>query len=148
MILNDTEVNNRLESPLNLINRLNQLNKRTTGMELFGVNQKIRDNERSAGISTSDYDDPLDEIIPDSAEKIKLGIVKTKALDVLHDSLQSLHIRLPEIGKVKDLSTIAKDMNHILTAEDSKKSNNHSQVIIYKPIINELSKYETLVVNE
>ena len=156
MLLTDEQVNTRLESPLNLVNRLNALSRKTTnGMELFIPNNSTNDSitndkhvESSAGISTANDDDELDNIIPDNAQKIKLGIVKQRALDVLHDSLNHLHMRLPEIDKIRDFSTIARDMNAILTAEDSKKSNIHQQVIVYRPVINDISKYETLVVNE
>jgi hypothetical protein len=77
-----------------------------------------------------------------------MGIVKTRALDVLHDSLGELGSRLSEVSKVRDLATIAKVANDILTADDSKKNNIGQQVIVYKPIVNDISKYETLVVNE
>jgi hypothetical protein len=92
--------------------------------------------------------DKIDELVEDSAKKIKMGIVKTRALDVLHDSLGELGSRLGEVSKVRDLATIAKVANDILTADDSKKNNIGQQVIVYKPIVNDISKYETLVVNE
>lgn len=155
MILTDEQITSRLESPLNLINRLKKLTDKSNSMDLFiptGFDvSSVREvsvvglnNESSAVLD----DDSLDDIIPDSADKIKMGLVKSKALDVLHDSLSSLHIRLPEIDKVRDLSTIASDMNRILTAEDATKGKINQQVIIYKPIVNDISKYDTLVVSE
>lgn len=154
MILSDNEVTTRLESPLNLINRLARLNAvKSTGMEIF-VPPSQRDeipavlsDQSVQDILNAIKDDNLEEVMPDNASKIKLGIVKAKALDVLHDSLLQLGQRLPEITKVKDYSTIAKDMKSIL-ADDESTTKHQSQVVIYKPIINDISKYDTLVVRE
>ena len=154
MLLTDEQVNIRLESPLNLVNRLNQLTKRhSTSMDIFipGPSDRLdhpNNNPLNDEYPAANSDDEIDNIVPDNVQKIKLGIVKVKALDVLHDSLDQLHSRLPEIDRVKDYSAIARDMNDILTAEDSKRSNINQQVIVYRPIINELSKYETVIANE
>ena len=80
-------------------------------------------------------------------KKLRLGLVRSLALDVLHDSLHSLKLRIPEVGKAKDLSSIARDMKFVLT-EDEANAKTATQVVIYKPIINDISKYETMVVVE
>jgi hypothetical protein len=146
MILNDNEVNTRLESPLNLLNRLNRVTSKSTGMELF--KSSTSDDESLAVFdSASLTTDKIDELVEDSAKKIKLGIVKSRALNVLHDSLGEIERRIGEVEKVRDLATIAKTANDIL-AEDNKKQTIGQQVIVYKPIVNDIAKYETLVVNE
>ena len=144
MILNDNEINTRLKSPQNLINKINNVSRvKATGMELFipHISETPNDSELSLAVN----DDPLDEVIDE--QKIKLGLVKSRALEVLHDSLNQLQVRLPEVSKVRDYSSIARDMKAILTDENEGKKI-AAQVVIYKPVINDISKYETLVVME
>lgn len=148
MLLKDEEVTARLESPNNLLNRLNRVTARNDNpMSIF--RPSACDDVSSAVLSGESIEtDDIDKLVEDNAKKIKMGIVKARALDVLHDALGELGNRLGETAKVRDLATIAKDMNSILTAEDSKKNNINQQVVIYKPVVNDISKYETLVVNE
>lgn len=148
MLLKDEEVTARLESPNNLLNRLNRITARNDNpMSIFKPSDSNDESSAVLGGESIETDD-IDKLVEDNAKKIKMGIVKQRALDVLHDSLGELSGRLTEVAKVRDLATIAKDMNSILTADDSKKNNIGQQVIVYKPIVNDISKYETLVVNE
>jgi hypothetical protein len=144
MLLTDDDVDVRLSSPLNLVNRLERLGgKKTTGMELFipgptDQNQLIE--------PSSDSTDPIDELVDE--KKIKQALVKSLALNVQHDALMQLQMRLGEIGKVKDLSSIASEMNKILVEDSKKQIANHNQILIYKPMINDVSHYDTVVVRE
>jgi len=144
MILNDNEINTRLKSPLNLINKINNVSRaKATGMELFIPRSTSNENESS--LNGAVIKDELDQVIDEG--KIKLGLVKAKALEVLHDSLNQLQVRLPEVSKVRDYSSIARDMKAILVDEEAN-SKFGAQVVIYKPVINDINKYETLVVME
>ena len=148
MLLKDEEVTARLESPNNLLNRLNRITARNDNpMSIFKPSTSEVEISAVLGGESIETDD-IDKLVEDNAKKIKMGIVKARALDVLHDALGELGNRLSETAKVRDLATIAKDMNSILTAEDNKKNNINQQVVIYKPVVNDISKYETLVVNE
>lgn len=148
MLLKDEEVTARLESPNNLLNRLNRITARNDNpMSIFKPSDSNDESSAVLGGESIETDD-IDKLVEDNAKKIKMGIVKARALDVLHDALGELGNRLGETAKVRDLATIAKDMNSILTAEDNKKNNINQQVVIYKPVVNDISKYETLVVNE
>jgi len=152
MILSDAEVITRLNSPLNLINRLN---RSSTGMEIFRPSSNITNDESVSPAAISSFmngmlgtDSDLDEVIPDNAAKIKLGLVKAKALEVLHDSLETLHGRLTEVNKAKDLSTIARDMKHILIDDENDSRKGITNIVVYKTITNEISKYDTVIVSE
>ena len=167
MILEDTEVISRLESPLNLMNQLSRLTaakpnpmslfvgsgenpiSARTNLLLVGDRFNSAENETKTEIQSQPLsDDNLSELVDGAEKKIQLGIIKTKAADVLNSALDQLRIRLPEVNRVKDLSTIAKEMNSIVTEESDKKQNVNQQVIVYRPILNEISKYETVISHE
>ena len=141
MLLKDNEVITRLESPLNLINRLNSLTPKRNGMEIFVPSSSEKTDESSAANSTDESD-------PDEERKIKMGLIKAKALDILGSSLEHLKLNLHQVSKIEKLATVAKEMKNIITDDNSHKNIVGQQVIIYKPIINDISKYETLVVRE
>lgn len=158
MILDDNEVITRLGSPLNLINRLRGNSSSKNAMDLFIPNESHRYDESSAAISDEsiksilesikEVEDSNPELIPDEAAKIKLGIVKAQAIDVLHDSILELGRRLPEVQKVRDLASIARDMKSIASDETENSKRGNTNVVVYKPITNDISKYDTLVVVE
>ena len=129
MILDTNDVNERLQSPRNLINQLAVRQPQSRGLDLFT-------GPRS------------DELIPDVVDRIKESAVKTAALDVLHDSLINLKMRVSEIDRAKDLSVVALNMKRILTDDDSKSKSGPQQIIVYKPIMNEITHYETITVSD
>ena len=144
MILTEEEVNIRLESPGNLINRMRAISNNSNAMSLFGVSKTSQSESRILPPS-------VEQLIDNAEGKIKLGVVQNSALEVLNQSLNELKLRLPEVDKVKDFSTIAKDMNAIITqVNESSRINNTeaNQVIIYKPIINVESNYEVIHLSE
>src|SRR5215510_1459400 len=112
MILKDSDITARLESPLNLINRLNRVGIKDNAMDIFVPSQVSTDESQVV-------DDPVNEIIDE--KKIRLGLIKNSAMDVLQDSLRNLKTRLPEVTKVRDLSSIARDMKIILTEDEDLK---------------------------
>lgn len=134
--MTNEEVNSRLESPDNLINRLrSSMTTRCLPMR--------NEDDKSEPTPT------VAELVDNLEDKLKFGAVRAKALSVLHDSLEVLHGNLGNVTKIKDLSGIASDMNRILTAdESSKNSKTGNNIIIYKPVVNRVEHYETVVVNE
>lgn len=161
MILTEDEVNTRLESPLNLVNRLNRLTKtKSNAMDIFtnkmpvidGIigEMEIVNDESPAARDLNDNETQVEDLVENAAEKIKLGVVRQRALDVLHDSLGELGARVKDgrVEKARDLATIAEKMDHIINKESNGKNQFNQQVIVYKPIVNEVSKYETILVGE
>lgn len=160
MILSDNEVTTRLESPLNLINRIQKLSSHSSSnaMSVFGIHQnsdensavvspRISDDSIKAILDSINENDNLDEVMPDNSDKIRLGIVKSKALEVMHNSLEMLGANLSQVSKVERLSTIARDMKSIIEDDDKAKAGN-TNIVVYKPITNEITKYDTIVVGE
>lgn len=136
MILTDEEITERLESPLNLMNRLRRATESITPSNSNFI---------------PSFPPTSDQLIQDLQDKINGGTVKTKANGILAKTLDELDRRLPEIQKPEKLAQIASEMSKVVNAQDNKNSGERSdkpQIIIYAPqTINE-SHYETMVVNE
>jgi hypothetical protein len=94
----------------------------------------------------------LDDLVTDSATKIRLGIIQGSALDVLASTLEQLKANMYDVDSPKTLSKIATDMSKIVTgirtSENKETGPVNQQVIIYKPIVNNEAHYETVKVNE
>lgn len=120
MILEESEVLQRLESPLNLLNRL----KRET------TSNRNHNIIPSLPPSASD-------VIEDLEEKLKANSIKQKAGSILLATLSQLESRIPEIDKAESLSRVAESMNKIVSSENEKaangKGNKIGQIIIYAP---------------
>jgi len=123
MLLSDEEIQARMESPLNLLNRL------------------------KGSLSPSRKDSPIpslppssDQIIEDLQEKINYGSIKSKAMGIMTSAMDELKARIPEVHKPEKLAQIAAEMakvvnNTQIKFEDRSKS---AQIIIYAPqIVNE-----------
>ena len=137
MLLTESEVDDRLSSPLNLINRMRQATDSrnptspTKALELF-MPPKVED------------------IIVDAEDKIKLGLAHKGSIDVMGKSIEMIRERLHEVEKVKDLSRIAVEMSRV-NAEISEirgGGKGLNQLVIYQPMIVQENYYETVRVNE
>ncbi len=130
MILNDSEIEARLESPLNLINKLRSHTSKTNAMNVFGVKDTQPDSSPVMPPS-------VDDLIIDVESKIKLGGLNRKALDVLDVCLDELKVRLPEASKPENLSRIASDMGKITASirDSHRDTTNTVQVLVYAPQI-------------
>lgn len=132
MILDDIEIAARIESPLNLLNRLkSSLTKRVPG------------HNHIPSIPPT-----TDQLIEDIEDKIKYGTIKSKASAIMVDALDQLHNRLPEVQRPEKLSQIASDMNKVIGVKVESKSVSNAQVIIYAPQHNSETHYEVLHVAE
>ncbi len=133
MILDELEVRERLESPLNLLNRL-----RST------TTNKHRINIIPSLPPTSS------EIIDNLEDKIGLGSIKSKAAGIMVSALDELKNRLPEVTKPKELASIAEQMNKVISVQESKNGDNSlkiGQVIIYAPKILTEDSYDVIDVS-
>lgn len=137
MILEDEEIESRIESPLNLLNRLKKnLDRRENGDHLRNTIQSIPPT--------------IDQIVDDLEDKLKSGKdnIKSKATDIINECLDELKGRVKEI-KVEKLSSVAADMNKVIgDKNDDGDKRKHPQVIIYAPQHRTESYFETIVVNE
>lgn len=142
MLLSDEEIETRLDSPDNLIN---QLKNRLSGSHLSPL-VTPEEIEKVIDINVP----AVTDLIDDAADKIKIGLVKTTALDVLSDTLIHLKARVAETDKPEKLSKIAGDMGKVLNSITPKNDSDrpNTNVIIYKPIMVNESYYDSIQVNE
>ncbi len=128
MILTDDEIKERVESPLNLLNRLRSTTRSVTHPSLPAA----RSND----------------IIDDLDDKIKIGGVRNKAAVIMAGALAELELRLPDIQKPERLAQIAVEMNKVLQTRQDEQKNPTAQIIVYAPQVREESYYETIEVKE
>lgn len=141
MILDAEDTNVRLESPLNLINRMKFLGtQKEKSLEIFGIKEDKLENESPLMPPSAD------KLILDLESKLKLGTAHDKAVDVLHDSVVMLHANLHNVDKIDKLSRIATDMGKVIANIDEirqgRKTN--APVIIFKPITVTENHYESV----
>lgn len=132
MILNDSEIAERLESPLNLMNRLRRLTNNSS--------------EVSPCIPPSS-----EQIIEDLKDKINSGSARSKATNIMISAMDELKTRLPEVRKPEDLARIASEMSKVVSNQSNAKkedTSNKPQIIIYAPVQVNESHFETMTVNE
>lgn len=119
MLLDEEELKSRLESPLNLLNRLK--------------NVTTKPNIPSLPPSS-------DEVIENLEDKITIGSIKGKALNLMSSALDELKNKLPEVSRPEKLAAIAADMGKVFDKIDVKRDSQvaQAQIIIYAPkIVNE-----------
>ena len=135
MILNEIEVTERMNSPLNLLNRL-----------------------RSASSKPNRFSNLIPSIPPTSADiiegledKLQYGSIKSKAASVMVEALDELKKRLPEINKAESLARVAESMSKVVNAENANPNKDKldaPQIIYYAPQFNNESHYETIYARE
>lgn len=133
MILNDQEIKERIESPLNLLNRLKtSLNKITTNTPI------------SPCLPPKSSD-----IIDNLEDKINNASAKSKALSIMVEAMDELKLRLGEVQKPERLASIASEMSKIISHQDAKDGDKSlSQIIIYAPQVQNIDSYDVIDVVE
>lgn len=137
MILSDDEIKERIESPLNLLNRLKTSLNRTVTSNL-PVSQ-------SPCLPPSSSD-----IIEDLEDKLKNSSTRSKAVGILHAAMDELKLRLPEIQKPERLAAIAAEMSKVVSHQDNRNQGDKSlsQIIVYAPQVQNIENYEVIDVTE
>lgn len=118
MLLPEHELKERLESPMNLLNRL-----------------KTATNPHKTNIIPA-LPPTASEIIDNLNDKINNGSIKTKAMGLMNAAMDELKNRLPEVSKPEKLAAIAADMGKVVNGVEQKNGNNDrptAQIIIYAP---------------
>ena len=139
MILEENEALERLESPLNLLNRLrrelndgNPLNRKSSNTQIISIPPTV------------------DKLVEDLEEKLKYGTLKSKAAAIMSSALDELKAKLPEV-KTEKLSAIAESMNKIIVAQTTDKkddNDNKPQIIMYAPQFIHEEAFEVIHVRE
>jgi hypothetical protein len=130
MILHEAEIQERLESPLNLLNRLKS---------------SITPKSHPHIVSIPDSK----EIIPDLDDKIKFGSAKSKAMNVMNLALDELDRKIPEL-KPRELANVASSMAKVIDSTQVRNENQPRQaiVIINSPALVSEDMFETIDVSE
>lgn len=137
MILNDDEIKERIESPLNLLNRLKTSLNRTIAPHTPVQIPTLPPPSSS-------------EIIEDLEEKISHSTVRSKAVGILTAAMDELKIRIPEVQKPEKLAQIAAEMAKVVSHQDNRNQGDKalSQIIVYAPQVQRLENYEVIDVPE
>jgi hypothetical protein len=133
MILNDEQIKETMESPLNLLNRL-----------------KNASSHHKDSIIPS-LPPTADELIDNLEDKIGAsGSLKSKAASIMKSCMTELEKRLPEVQKPERLASIAAEMSKVVHAStnDDKNSNKGAQIVIYAPIFRSEEQFDVITVNE
>jgi hypothetical protein len=160
-----SDVDARLESPDNLLNRLRRMDS-SVGSSLSVISTEsdtdtatdiiidsiLRESNPFMSKTESESRNPpsLSDLVPDSLDQIKSNLAQNTALEVMQESLDNLRGRLCEVDTVKDLSRIAQDMSKIIGNLRPKDQDRPRQgnIIIYKPTVADVSQYKSVMVNE
>jgi len=133
MILDELEVQERIESPMNLLNRL-------------------KDSLSSPSARKSDIvslPPSSEDIIDNLDDKLSHGSLKSKASAIMNSCLDELKTRIPEVQKVEKLAAIAESMNKVITAQtDRKEGVVAPQIVVYAPSFVREESFETIYVRE
>ena len=143
MILDSNEIDARVSSPLNLMNRLRALS---------GI-PSIPDNIQNGIIhrkeeTTIPSIPSVDDLVESVDDKINKGKAVSGAKAVMAESINRLRQRLIEVDNPVQLSKIATDMHKIVNAEVENRKPNNAPIVIWKPEMHQENHYETVVVSE
>jgi hypothetical protein len=174
MIIKETDALERLNSPLNLINRLRatQDKPRKSAMNLFGIGGASRVDENTALVSpfkpptfataksvvaevvsekSEEIKTPsVDNLLENADSKIKLAQVHDLALNTLHTAITTLDTKLDDI-KPEKLSQVVTAMGK--TVNDIRKEQNEAArgkkdrdvtIVFYTPEQRKLSDYAVI----
>lgn len=137
MIIESNEVDKRIESPLNLLNRLREVT-----------------NKPSQSINQIPTIPSAQDLIPDIDDKINSTStsIKMRAAGIMTDAMDQLKSRIQNTNKPETLARIASEMNKIIEVQEKKElpqdQVNRPQFIIYSPTINQENHYETIEARE
>jgi hypothetical protein len=135
MILNETEIKERMESPINLINRLRELSKDVS---------KSSNSNRTSLIPS--LPPKSSDIIPDVDDKLNFGTAKSKAMKIMSLAMNRLDDVVHEIDKPSELARIAETMNKIVTTSEDRSGEDKrtGQIIIYAPQVVQENHFDTI----
>ena len=175
MIISSEEAVKRLDSPLNLINRMRDnghasSSTRSKAMELFGIGKRKESPDKIEAVSylpspqPSDNDNSssevkvpelvddsrnIDDVVNDANAKIKLSLAHDAALDTLVKSLQIINNKLDEIPAkqvVSVASATSKIVNEIRTERNKTVGTKSVHLHFYSPEQKKISDYEEVTV--
>lgn len=139
MILSDDEIQERIESPLNLLNRLRS-----------AVHRHPIGSPTPFIPSIPSLPPTAESLIDNLEDKIKISSTRSKATGIMHAAMDELEKRMPEVQKPERLARIASDMSRVISNQDTKGGGGtiNSQIIIYAPQVQPLDNFEIIDIVE
>jgi hypothetical protein len=128
MLLSDEEIEERLTSPNNLLNRLREAT--TPKLPLPGANNMPP--------TSKDLDIDIDA-------KLAATLIRDKAAVIMASALDELKHRMPDVQKPEKLAAIAAEMNKVLTSRQDQDKVKPSQIIVYAPAVISENHFETIL---
>jgi hypothetical protein len=136
MLLNDDEIKQRIESPINLLNRL-------------------RDSLNRASPPTSSSSPCLppkaEDVVANLEEKLINSTAKAKATSLMIEAMDEMKGRLCQV-KPEKLADIAYNMARVVQNQEQNRHNHGdkslSQIIVYAPQVQKIEEFEIIDVVE
>ena len=172
MIINDKEAARRLDSSMNLINKLRGLSstspKKNAAMQLFGIGRVAPEKqiieiksefnpfqpEPLVEIPSEPAELNLDTILVDHESQIKLGLAHDRALELLNLSTEMLLTKLDDVSASKlpsVISAASKTVESIRRERSEASKNNKDREVhfhFYTPEQKKISDYEIIDVTQ
>ena len=147
MIMTDDEVQIRLDSPLNLINRLRELEVRTPEIV------SLPEYEKHTKVAVPGLNElpSIEDLIDNPEDRINLAGIKTASINTLRHTVELLSARVGDTEKPEKLCKIATDMIKVIDTINGDRREHHGNrpVVIFKPmIVNEAIFGPVIHVNE
>lgn len=141
MLLNDEEIRERIESPLNLLNRLRTSLGNT-------VSKSLPHPTNTPNIDS--LPPKSDDLIENLEDKLAGSSAKSKALGIMNAAMDELKIRIPDVQKPEKLAAIAAEMAKVVNQQENKGAGDvrMAQVIVYAPQMRQLDSYDIVELNE
>lgn len=141
MILEADEIEARVSSPLNLLNRLRAEVKRAS--DIVSIPSEVQPSSSISSVPT------VDNLVENLEDKLNKGKAVSGAKALMAESIDRLRTRLIEVDKPTDLAKIAVEMNKIVNgSEFSNKNQANTPIVIWKPEVHNEAHYETIVVSD
>jgi hypothetical protein len=146
MIISEEELQERIESPLNLMNRLRAITKAPIEIPTFPTTTPTTSTTPTTPIIPSPK---AEDLVNNLEDKINIGSLRTRASSIMVDAMSELKIRVTEAKTPKELALIAGEMNKIVNAPvNNTNQDNRTQVIIYSPRTRSEEDFDTITVSE
>ena len=145
MILNDDDVLARLDSPLNLMNRLKRIQGGDSPCLPVPTTAEVVEDYTEAVQPPS-----VDELIDNFENRITQGRIVETSLAVLDETITQLRFRLPEVEKPERLSRIATDVSKVIDSfrTTKKESHGNAPILVWKPVMVNENYYESVVARD
>jgi hypothetical protein len=126
MLLTDEDIEERINSPLNLLNRL----RKTSEPKIPSMPPTSKDLEL------------------DVEGSIAARNLRGKAAAIMGKVLIELEHRIPDIQKPEKLAQIATEMNKVLNTNKDDDNRKAAQIIVYAPQVVNENHFQEMVVQE